>query len=269
MSAPSHRTVTVNGQPCRVLEKGTGPKLGFLAGFLGLPSWSPFLDRLSHHFHVISPSLPGFPGATGHEQLDHLIDWVTASLDLLEASGLAGEDVIGASIGGLIAAEVAALSPTMINRLVLMAPLGLYDEAAPIPHLWAKRSADLIAFLTARKDELDRFLAKPDGIDQVEWNIVMARTSAAGARLLWPMCDLGLNKRLHRIRNETALLWGDKDQVMPASYAKLFEAGIAGSTMTKVISGAGHLIDIDEPAAAAQAVMDFLNSERAVKRKRG
>ena len=76
MSAPKASTVEVNGFPCRVWTKGSGPKLGFLAGLGGLPRWLPFLDRLAETRTVIAPSLPGYPGATGHTELDTHLDWV-------------------------------------------------------------------------------------------------------------------------------------------------------------------------------------------------
>ena len=73
-AAPSERTVTVNGHACRVWEKGSGAAVGFLAGLGGAPRWTPFLDALAQHRRVIVPSLPGFPGATGHERLDDHLD---------------------------------------------------------------------------------------------------------------------------------------------------------------------------------------------------
>src|ERR1700690_418953 len=122
MSAPSQRTVLVNGHKCRVLEKGTGPLLGYLGGLIGVPRWTPMLDELSRTHRVVCPSLPGFPGATGYEDLDSLIDWLSFTLDLLEASGLSGADLVGHSVGATLAAELAALSPGMVRRLVLLAP---------------------------------------------------------------------------------------------------------------------------------------------------
>ena len=71
MSEPEALTVDVNGFPVRVWRKGTGPKIGFLAGFGGLPRWVPFLDELAQSRTVIVPSLPGFPGGDrGHTVLD-------------------------------------------------------------------------------------------------------------------------------------------------------------------------------------------------------
>ena len=113
VSAPKAATVEVNGFPCRVWTKGSGPKLGFLAGLGGLPRWLPFLDRLAETRTVIVPSLPGYPGATGHTELDTHLDWVLAVRQLIDKAGLAGADLVGASVGGAFAAEMAAIFPVM------------------------------------------------------------------------------------------------------------------------------------------------------------
>src|SRR5689334_16971240 len=78
MSAPVEQSVAVNGVPCRIWEKGSGSPVVYLAGLVGLPHWTPFLDRLAEHRRVIAPSLPGFPGAAGHDALDTLLDWIAA-----------------------------------------------------------------------------------------------------------------------------------------------------------------------------------------------
>ncbi|MGH6982097.1 MAG: alpha/beta fold hydrolase, partial [Stellaceae bacterium] len=112
----SENFVEVNGLPCRVWEKGDGKPLYFLAGVAGLPRWTKFLDRLAETRRVVAPSLPGFPGAQGHDLLDSHYDWVVAALDLLERAGMEnGSDLIGASVGGSLAAEVAAVSPSLVR----------------------------------------------------------------------------------------------------------------------------------------------------------
>jgi pimeloyl-ACP methyl ester carboxylesterase len=139
VSRPAERHVLVNGRRCRVWEKGTGAPLGFLGGLRGLPRWPRVLDRLARTRRVIAPSLPGFPGATGFEELDDLADWVTAALDLLDACGLCSTDLVGASLGATLAAEVAAFSRASVRRLVLIAPFGLFDERVPVRDFWATR----------------------------------------------------------------------------------------------------------------------------------
>jgi pimeloyl-ACP methyl ester carboxylesterase len=259
MSGPSERIVEVNGQPCRVWEKGSGASVGYLAGFGGLPRWTPFLDRLAAKHRVIAPSLPGYPGGSGHDQLDSTLDWIAATLDLLEAAGLVGADLIGASVGGALAAEVAALSPQTVRRLVLIAPFGLYDAAAPPTNVWAQRPGTLPALLCAEAKTFTDLTAPLEGGDANEWTIVTTRASEAAARLLWPLSDTRLDRRLHRIRNQTLIVWGSADKVLAPTYAERFAAGIAGKTTVKLIPGAGHLADLDQPGRVAEAVLEALN----------
>lgn len=251
-------TVRVGGERCRVWEKGEGEPVGFLAGLRGLPRWIPFLDRLARQRRVIAPSLPGFPGARGHERLDDLPDWVAATLDLLEAAGLDGADLVGASVGGCLAAEVAAFSRASARRLVLIAPYGLFDESEPVADAWASRRSELPSLLSAEPEALEAFLARPDGEDEVEWEIALTRASEAAARLLWPTGDRGLAKRLHRVQAPTLLVWGSADRLIPPSYAKRFASRLGGFCEVREIEGAGHTAELDRPDAVADAVLRFL-----------
>src|SRR5579884_2752931 len=80
MMEPAASAVDINGFSCRVWTAGSGPKIGFLAGFGGLPKWVPFLDALARERTVVVPSLPGFPGGErGHTVLDSHLDWVLAA----------------------------------------------------------------------------------------------------------------------------------------------------------------------------------------------
>ncbi len=250
--------VRVGGERCRVWEKGAGAPLGFLAGLRGLPRWIPFLDRLAEQRRVVAPSLPGFPGARGHAALDDLSDWVAATLDLLEGAGLEGADLVGASVGGCLAAEVAALSRATVRRLALIAPYGLFDEGEPVADAWAVRHSELPALLSAEPAALEAFLAPEEGADEAEWEIALTRASEAAARLLWPTGDRGLAKRLHRVQAPTLLVWGSADRLIPPSYAKRFAGGLGGFCEVREIAGAGHMAELDRPDAVADAVLRFL-----------
>jgi len=258
MREPAERAVEVNARPCRVWEAGRGERVGVLGGLVGFPRWSPFLDALAERRRVIVPSLPGFPGGLGHDALDDLPDWVSATLDLLEASGLDGADLVGISAGGALAAEVAAFSCATLRRLVLVSPLGLFDEGEPVTDVWAQRMPDVARVLVSHPERLAAELAAPAGADPLEWQIVMTRASEAAARIFWPTFDVGLRKRLHRITAPTLLLWGSDDRVVPASYAKRFAEALRGPVTVRTIENAGHLADVDAPAAVADAVEAFL-----------
>jgi pimeloyl-ACP methyl ester carboxylesterase len=256
VSAPRERRVRLLGDDVRVLEKGEGEPLGFLASFGGLPGWTPFLDRLAERRRVVVPSLPGFPGAGGgFRRLDDLPDWVIATLDLLEEAGLEGADLVGHGVGGLLAAEVAAFSRASVRRLALIAPLGLFDEAEPVADVWARRASEVPALFSAQPEAYAKSLACPAGHDEVEWQLAGVRAMEAAGRLLWPLGDRGLAKRLHRITAPTLLVWGAEDRIVPASYAKRFAAAISGPTEIRSIPGAGHRADLDAPDATAAAIL--------------
>ena len=258
MSAPAERRVRVNGEPCRAWERGEGEPLGVLAGLGGCARWTAFLERLAATRRVVVPSLPGFPGATGHDRLDDLADWVAATLDLLEGADLRGADLVGLSVGGALAAEAAAFSPGLARRLVLVSPYGLFDESEPVADVWAQRPEELPALLAADPGKLVAELLPPEGVDLVDWQILHVRAMEAAARLLWPTGDLGLRKRLHRIGVPTLLVWGGADRVVPVGYAKRWAAGLGGPSEIRVLEGAGHRVDLDAPDALADAILRFL-----------
>ncbi len=256
---PVERTVEVNGRPCRVWEAGEGEPLGYLAGLGGLPKWPPILDKLAEKRRVIAPSLPGYPGSLGHDLLDNQFDWALAAEALLRGAGLEGADLVGVSVGGALAAEVAAIWPAMVRRLVLLAPFGIFDEAEPVVDVFAVRPKTLPALLCADPDKYAALTAPHEGVDEIESKVEQARAAEAAARMLWPLGDTRLLKRLPRIVQPTLILWGSEDQVIPPSYARRFAEAITGKTEIQAISGAGHLADLDDPAAVSEAVLRFVN----------
>ena len=258
MTVPTTSTVEVNGFPCRVWRKGRGAKLGFLAGFGGLPRWIPFLDKLAEEREVIVPSLPGYPGAAGHAMLDSHLDWVLAVRHLLVEAGLAGADIAGSSVGASFAAEVAAIWPETVRRLALVAPWGLFDEREPMTDPWAQRAKDVPALLCAHPAKWEQLKQEPPGANSIEWPIEQTRANEAAARAFWPLGNTRLEKRLPLIQAPTLLVWGANDRILPLSYAGRFAEKIAGKTEIRVIEGAGHLAELDQPDTVALAILDWM-----------
>ena len=255
MSQPATATVEVNGHACRVWTKGQGPKVGFLAGLGGLPRWVPFLDRLAESRTVVAPSLPGYPGATGHTELDTHLDWVLAVRQLLDKAALGGADLVGASVGGAFAAEMAAIFPERVGRLALIAPFGLFDDKEPAADPWAQRKDVLPGLMCAEAATWNELVAPPEGANSVEWPIEMTRASEAAARAFWPLGNTRLEKRLGLIEAPTLILWGDRDAILPPAYAGTFARAIKGPARVETIANAGHLAYLDRPEAVANAVL--------------
>ncbi len=258
MTEPQTTTVELNGFSCRVWTAGSGPKLGFLAGFGGLPKWVPFLDAVARERTVIVPSLPGFPGGErGHTVLDTHLDWVLATHLLLQKAGLDGADLAGSSVGGSLAAEVAAIWPNSVRHLALIAPFGLFDEKDPATDPWAQRAPDVPGLLCADPARWEELKAAPEGLNSPEWPIEQVRAAEAAARIFWPLGNTKLEKRLPLITAPTLLLWGEEDHIMPRSYADKFARGIAGRSEIRVIRGAGHLAELDKPEEVAAAILSW------------
>lgn len=263
---PHERTLSIGDHTVRVLEDGqaAGAPAVFFAGIGGLPRWIPFLDHLSASRRVIVPSLPGFPGAAEFRHLDSLLDWIVSAVETIEALDEGPVDLIGSSVGGALAAEVAAIAGPLVERLVLIAPFGVYDEADPAADIWAQvPGPDSIPDLVCENPETWKAAWElPEGAEPIEFQVMHTRAMEAAARLLFPFGDTGVVSRLHRVTHPTLLLRGDRDRVLPASYNERFRAALPGLVKTAEVVGAGHLAELDAPEATAREINAFLADQR-------
>ena len=263
----SDRSLTVGGQAVRIMEGGenpAAPPVVFFAGIGGLPRWAPFLESLAQTRRVIVPSLPGFPGAEEFRHLDNLLDWIVHVVETVEALDSAPVDLVGSSVGGALAAEVAAIAGALVNRLVLIAPFGCFDAEDPAADIWAQiPGPDSIPNLVCEKPEQWKAIWQvPEGADALEWQVLQTRAMEAAARLLFPFGDTGVLARLHRVHHPTLLLRGEKDRVLPASYNERFAAALAGPVRSASIADAGHLPELDAPDALARQINAFLADQQ-------
>ena len=260
MTEPDTLSIDINGYPTRVWRRGSGPKIGFLAGYGGLPRWIPFLDRLAETRTVIVPSLPGFPGGDrGHSVLDSHLDWLLAVRDLIDRADLAGADLVGSSVGGSFAAEMAAVWPDKVKRLALIAPFGLFDAQTPATDPWAQKQDDVAGLMTARPEIYQALKQIPPGANSIEWPIEQTRAAEAAARIFWPLGNTRLERRLPLIKAPTLILWGAEDRLLPKSYAGVVVGAIGAKAQSRIIAGAGHLAELDKPDDVAAAIVNFMS----------
>jgi pimeloyl-ACP methyl ester carboxylesterase len=158
-------------------------------------------------------------------------------------------------VGGAFAAEMAAIFPGHVRKLVLIAPFGLFDDQEPATDPWAQRKDKVAGLMCANGERWNELVAAPEGANSIEWPIEMTRASEAAARAFWPLGNTRLEKRLGLIAAPTLILWGERDAVLPPSYARKFAAGINGSTRVETVAEAGHLAYLDQPDAVARAVL--------------
>lgn len=247
MAEPTTHTYQVNARlAIDTLEAGRGEPLLFLHGAGGL-AWDPYLDALAERRRVIAPFLPGTSKSNDISQVRDLWDLVLCYHDLLDALGIDRADVVGHSMGGMIACEMAACDPSRVGRLIAIAPAGLFDMNDPMPDIFAMRSAELAErVLVDPKSPLAELLgAMPDDVDeQVEVLIQRLSTLNAAAKFLWPIPDKGLIRRLPRIKASTLIVWGRQDGLIPVGYGETFRSLIPNARL-KVLDQASHLVQLE------------------------
>lgn len=257
-----------SGRPVLELqEAGSGPALLFLHGAGGVV-WEGALGRLAEHFHVYAPALPGFgkSPSEGLELIDDQLELWQLGFDVMEELGLERPLLVGESFGGWIAAEMAALRPKEVGKLVVLAPVGLWRDAAPVTDLFGLSIGELIPYLfhdmscpaaktmsaltTLMSDKDDRTQAQIDQLIQI---FLGFRTAA---KFLFPVPETGLERRLWRIRVPTLVLWGAQDRLIDASYADIFAKHVRNAQIVR-IERCGHLILQEQPEAAAREIQRF------------
>jgi len=261
MSASQSVTVWQGRVPIRVHVRGAGPALVFFHGPWGL-TWGPFLDALARQFTVYAPEHPGTtPGEPDAiQQVDSLWDLVLCYDELLEHLALRGVVLAGHSFGAMMACEVAALQPARVQRLVLIDPIGLWRDDAPVTNWMLLAPQDIPAHVFRQPDcpaarALFAVPEDPEGGALARTRLTWAM--GATGKFIWPIPDKGLRKRIHRVTAPTLLVWGEHDRLVPRAYAKEFAGRLADSHL-EVVTGAGHAPHLEQPDATARAVQAFL-----------
>jgi pimeloyl-ACP methyl ester carboxylesterase len=262
----SVRMIAFRGTQLPVTEVGSGPPLGYLHGIVGNPVVPALVQALAVGGHrVISPNLPGFSGAEPCEGLRTMHDWVAALSEIVDGAGLAGQTVVACSIGAMLALELAAVRPEAFARLILVAPLGLWDDADPVADLFANTVAEERKLLTsdiactaAFYD--DKHITDPALLVQRTVDRFVTRTTAAS--LVWPLPEFGLASRIHRVRCPVNLVWGAQDHLVPPSYLERFRKLLPRVEATHILPDAGHLADWDQPQEVSALVETWLRAPR-------
>lgn len=248
-----------------VFEKGSGDPLVYLHGFSGT-EWNDALEGLSASRHVIAPRVPGFGESSGTEDLIALHDLLYVMLDILDELGVQDFPLVGHSLGGMFAAELAAMQPDRFSHLVLIAPFGLFEMDDPVPDFFTYRPAELAKAMFHDPDSPQAksqhtgpgaITADPDPDDLMEFQLERARSLGQTAKWLWPIPNRGLNRRLHRISTPTLIIWGDEDGIIPPSYAQRFAAVIPNAKV-ETVKEAAHQVQVDQPAKVTELIKGFI-----------
>jgi pimeloyl-ACP methyl ester carboxylesterase len=239
MADVKETTLRVAGCGVGVKRSGQGAPLLFLHGAGGAPRWLPFMASLAERFDVIVPEHPGFGKSETPEWLDTVGDLAFFYLDFIKQLGLERVHLVGSSMGGWIAAELAVRSTHDLASLALIGPVGIHVKGLQKGDLfmWSyerltrnlfadPKFADVILAMAVTEDEQDQRLKNAFTVAKLGWQ----------PRLYNPH----LAKWLHRIDVPTLICWGDSDKLVPPGYGPAFRDLIPGSRL-EIFERCGHL----------------------------
>jgi pimeloyl-ACP methyl ester carboxylesterase len=251
-------TVDIRGQKLRLMEAGSGAPVLYLHG-AGGANWYPMLERLSAGYRVLAPEHPGFGRTLIPEWMASVGDLAFFYLDFLTALDLKDVHLVGHSLGGWTAAEIAIRNTARLKSLTLMAPAGVASDEVPYGDifLWtAEEHARNSFFEPHLIEERLRNLASVD-VD------VMLQNRSGAARLAWTprLHNPQLPFWLHRIDVPTLLVWGEEDRICPFSCHKTYRRGIAGAELF-ALPRSGHALHTERPAEVAARLQGFFAAGR-------
>ncbi len=252
--------VDVRGLPVAYRRKGTGPPALFLHGAGSTRLWLPFYEQLSASLDLVAPEHPGFGDTPTPEWLEGFDDLVLHYRDVLDVLELDRVHLIGFSLGGWIAADIAIFAPDRVKSLTLISPAGLRMPEAPMTdflRMPPEQIPDLL--FNGEAQHYLEFLPAPGDLDAVIRGYGEATTFA---RLAWnPRYDRKLDHRLARVTCPALVLEPDEDRLIPnAHYARWVE--LLPNARLEKVSGeqrpTGHGLIMQEPVRAAEAIVRFI-----------
>jgi pimeloyl-ACP methyl ester carboxylesterase len=256
---------TLRGAECsyRAFGPTDGAPLLYLHGALGPVADGDFLSELAQQTGrtVVAPDFPGYGQSTGEELLEDMLDFTLHGWDVADALDAAHPVLVGHGMGGMIAAEMAAICPDRPSAVVLVSPNGLWDDNLPVPDVFAllpHQFAELLfsdpiagaAQLTAGQD-----FSNMDAL--TDFFIGNSRRLGTAGKILFPIPNRRLAKRLYRLRAPTLLVWGAEDRYIVPEYASHWQALVPHAQLAKV-AGAAHMTPGETPAELASTITTFL-----------
>jgi pimeloyl-ACP methyl ester carboxylesterase len=251
--------IEVAGTQVQVLQGGSGTPLLVLHGAGGNPGWLPYHQALAQQFTVYAPSHPGYDRSSRPEWLSNMSDMAHFYRQFIEALGLAPVDLIGFSMGGWLAAEIVAMCPPYVRRLVLVDAAGIKPQVGEIAELLMV-SQDVVEKLrfydptqVPDYDTLVRQSLTPEE-QEMQW-----RNREMTSRLCWKpyFHNPKLPAYLRGVKTPTLIVWGQQDAIVPVNCGALYQQALTNATL-HVIDRCGHVPALEKPQEFLSAVRAFL-----------
>jgi pimeloyl-ACP methyl ester carboxylesterase len=246
-------TLDVNGNKLHLLDAGKGETVLFLHG-AGGSTWSPLLQLLAETHHVLAPEHPGFGRSQIPDWMLGIGDLAFFYLDVLEKLDLRNVHLIGHSLGGWTAAELAVRNTARLKSLSLLAPAGVRSPDVPFGDIFLWSPQEHARHMFHDKKFVNQRLKQLETMDQDIW--LQNRTAAA--RLAWNprLNNPQLPYWLHRIDVPTLFIWGQNDAICPFACAEHFVKPIPNATL-EALPETGHALHTERPKEVAAMLTRF------------
>ena len=257
-NAPAEEYLELAEGRVHLFRGGAGEPVLFLHAAGGAGVWQEFHQLLAGSgFDVVAPDHPGFGKSDDFPEVEAIDDLVFHYLDVLDALGLQRANVVGASFGGWVAAELAVAAPHRIGSLVLLSAAGLRLPEHPVPDSFLMPPAKLMATLFHNPPPAPA----PAASAALDVDAVLAayRDATALARFSWVpfLSNPKLERRLRRITAPTLVVAPSDDRLIPVAPAQRYASRITGARFAEV-PDCGHAMYFERPAEFADVVLGFL-----------
>lgn len=254
----AERVVTCHDSTWTYLCAGEGPPIVWLHGLWGEPGWELHHQRLAERYTVYAPALPGYHGSSFPPWMVDAEDAAMLVIDFLDTLKLERPLVIGHSLGGWIAAEVAVFRPLHLAGLALIAPLGIALDWTQAPNVFYYDPAALagLFFADPALEAARRYVPPPS-----EWDERFLHNREASMRLAFQpyLHSRRLKERLRFVAAPALIIWGDQDKILGAEHAREWQARLPHARIA-LIGAAGHFPHVERPEACLPTLIEFLDT---------
>jgi pimeloyl-ACP methyl ester carboxylesterase len=262
MPATTTQTITADGVgvvPVSYSDRGAGHAFLLLHGGAGPQSVTGFADQLAQAkpARVIAPVHPGFAGTPRPDGLSSITGLARLYVSLLDELDLTDVTVVGYSVGGWIAAEMALAGSARITSLVLVDAAGIEVPGHPVADFFSL-TLDQVADLSYH--DPGPFRIDPSAMSPEQQAAMAGNREALAVYAGTAMTDPSLRARLGQIRVPALVLWGDSDQIVDPEYGRAFAAAIPGGRFV-LLPATGHVPQLETPAQLLSAIWNFASAD--------
>jgi pimeloyl-ACP methyl ester carboxylesterase len=236
---------------------GSGEALLYLHHLAGMQGWEQVHEQLARSFDVIAPYHPGFGPTADAVDFANALDLVLHYRALLEALNVSQVHVLGHSIGAWIGAELAAIYPERVKRMVLLNPVGLWDDDLRGEDPYAQAPMAATAVLLADPSRREELILHNGTVEATENYVQEMKDLKASARFLWPVPDTGVARRLPLVQTPTLVVTSVSDRVVPVAYGEIWKGHITGASAITIEGG--HLVNLEDPERVASVATNFFH----------